>query len=66
MGKTTNDAAAAREKARKRLLTLNADRAARDARIESAAATAITAGEKVTAARSDAQAARAGARLASL
>ena len=64
MGKTTNEAVNAREKARKRLLALNADRAARDTRIETAAAKAITAAERTTTARTEADAARADARLA--
>jgi DNA-directed RNA polymerase specialized sigma24 family protein len=64
MGKTTNEAVTAKEKARKRMLTLYAARAARDTRIESAAAAAITAAEKVTAAQTDAEAARSDARLA--
>ena len=64
MGKTTNDAVNAREKARKRLLALNVERAARDTRIENAAARAITAAERVAAAASDANMARAEARVA--
>ena len=64
MGKTTNDAVTAKEKARKRMLALYADRAARDTRIEAVAAKAITAAEKVTAAQSDAETARADARVA--
>ena len=64
MGKTTNDAVNARETARKRLLALNADRAARDARIEAAAAKVITTAAKVTDATAAADAARADARTA--
>jgi len=62
MGKTTNDAVAARETARKRLLALNADRAARDARIEAAAAKVITTAGKLTDATAAADSARADAR----
>jgi len=62
MGKTTNDAVTARETARKRLLALNADRAARDARIEAAAAKVITTAGKLTDATAAADAARADAR----
>ena len=62
MGKTTNDAVNARETARKRLLALHADRAARDARIEAAAAKVITAAGKLTDATAAADAARADAR----
>jgi len=58
VGKTTNDAVTARETARKRLLALNADRAARDARIEAAAAKVITTAGKLTAATAAADAAR--------
>ena len=64
MGKTTNDAVNARETARKRLLALNADRAARDARIEAAAAKVITTAAKVTDATAAADAARTDARTA--
>ncbi len=62
MGKTTNEAVTARETARKRLLALNADRAARDARIEAAAAKVITTAGKLTDATAAAQSARADAR----
>jgi len=62
VGKTTNDAVTARETARKRLLALNADRAARDARIEAAAAKVITTAGKLTDATAAADAARAEAR----
>jgi len=62
VGKTTNDAVTARETARKRLLALNADRAARDARIEAAAAKVITTAGKLTAATAAADSARAEAR----
>jgi len=62
MGKTTNEAVTARETARKRLAALNVDRAARDARIEAAAAKVITAAGKVTDATAAADAARADAR----
>jgi hypothetical protein len=62
MGKTTSDAVTARETARKRLLALNADRAARDARIEAAAAKVITTAAKLTDATAAAQSARADAR----
>jgi len=62
MGKTTNEAVTARETARKRLLALNADRAARDARIEAAAAKVITTAGKLTDAAAAADSARAEAR----
>jgi len=52
----------ARETARKRLLALNADRAARDARIEAAAAKVITTAGKLTDAAAAADSARAEAR----
>jgi len=64
MGKTTNDAVTARETARKRLLALNADRAARDARIEASAAKVITTAGKLTDATAVADSARAEARTA--
>ena len=64
MGKTANDAVNARETARKRLLALNADRAARDARIEAAAAKVITTAGKLTAATAAAESARTDARTA--
>ena len=64
MGKTTNDAVTARETARKRLLALNADRAARDARIEAAAAKVITTAGKLTDATTAAESAGADARTA--
>jgi hypothetical protein len=62
LGKTTNEAVTARDTARKRLLALNADRAARDARIEAAAAKVITTAGKLTDATAAADAARADAR----
>jgi len=62
MGKTTNEAVTARDTARKRLLALNADRAARDARIEAAAAKVITTAAKLTDATAAAESARAEAR----
>ncbi len=62
MGKTTNEAVTARDTARKRLLALNADRAARDARIEAAAAKVITTAGKLTDAAAAAESARAEAR----
>lgn len=64
MGKTTNDAVNAREKARKAMLRLNADRAARDTRIEEVTARAITAASQLTASATTADAAQAAARLA--
>lgn len=64
MGKTTNEAVTARETARKRLLALNADRAARDTRIEAAAAKVITTAAKLTDASAAAESARADARTA--
>ena len=64
MGKTANDAVTARETARKRLLALNADRAARDARIEAAAVKVITTAGKLTDATAAADSARADARTA--
>jgi hypothetical protein len=64
MGKTTNDAVNAREKARKAMLRLNADRAARDTRIEAITARTITASSQITTATTTADAARADARLA--
>lgn len=47
MGKTANAAVDARNKARERLLKLNADRAARDGRIEEAAAGVIDAADRL-------------------
>ena len=64
MGKTTNDAVNARDKARKAMLRLHADRAARDTRIEAITTRAITASSQVTAAATTADAARADTRLA--
>jgi len=64
LGKTTNEAVTARDTARKRLLALNADRAARDARIEAAAAKVITTAGKLTDATAAAESARADARTA--
>jgi hypothetical protein len=64
MGKTTNDAVNARDKARKAMLRLNADRAARDTRIEAITARTITASSQITTAATTADAARADARLA--
>ena len=64
MGKTTNDAVNAREKARKAMLRLNADRAARDTRIEAITARTITASSQITTAATTADAARADARVA--
>lgn len=55
MGKKAGQAIGAREKARERLLALNADRVARDQRIEAATIEAITAAEQVDAARATAQ-----------
>jgi hypothetical protein len=64
MGKTTNDAVNARDKARKAMLRLHADRAARDTRIEAITTRAITAASQITAAATTADAARSDARLA--
>ena len=51
MGKVTNAAVRAREQARARRLALDADRQAREDRIDAATAEVILAGDQITAAR---------------